>query len=96
MKVIGAKWVPGKGIGLLTLVCFSFGLSDNSDSPLLRVKPISKQIDEGCLTVGVETYEEVFGIPDLIGTFHLIGFNYRDPSLAGRILLSSPNAKQVA
>ena len=44
------------GLLVLILVCPLVVVTDNSDSPALRVKPVSKRIEEGYLTVGVETY----------------------------------------
>lgn len=81
---------------MLTLVYSLVVLADNSDSPALRVKPVSKRIDEGYLTVGVETYgggiwHSWFDRYVLFKAFA----DYRDLSLAGRILLSSSNSKQV-
>ena len=79
-----------------TLVYLLIALADNSDSPALRLKPVSKRIDEGYLTVGVETYGG--------GIWHSWYDRYalfeefsddRDLSLAGKVLLSSSSSKQV-
>jgi aspartyl aminopeptidase len=55
---VGAKWEPGKGVGIIgahTGIHSSANV-DHSDSPVLRLKPASKRIDEGYMSVGVETY----------------------------------------
>ena len=61
------------------------------------MKPVSKRIDEGYLTVGVETYGGGIWHSWFDRCVLCEGFaDDRDLSLAGRILLSSSNSKQVA
>jgi aspartyl aminopeptidase len=70
---------------------------DLIDSPVLRVKPVSKRVDEGYLSVGVETYGGGIWHTwfDRYGLDYGWLVNVRDLSLAGRILLSSSSSKQV-
>lgn len=44
---IGKKWKPGNPVAML---------GAHTDSPCLRIKPVSKKQGEGFLQVGVETY----------------------------------------
>ncbi|KAJ9255368.1 hypothetical protein DTO207G8_3124 [Paecilomyces variotii] len=44
---IGKKWTPGNSISMI---------GAHTDSPVLRIKPVSKKKGEGFVQVGVETY----------------------------------------
>jgi aspartyl aminopeptidase len=53
---VGKKWKPGNGMALL---------GAHTDSPALRIKPVSKKFGENgsYIQVGVETYGGIYTIP---------------------------------
>ncbi|CCK68860.1 aspartyl aminopeptidase KNAG_0B04250 [Huiozyma naganishii CBS 8797] len=76
--VVGGMWAPGNPIAIV---------GGHTDSPTLRIKPISKRTAEGYLQVGVECYGG--------GIWH--SWFDKDLAVAGRVMVSDPETgKTVA
>lgn len=74
--VVGNKWQPGNAIAII---------GAHTDSPVLRIKPLSKRITEKYAQIGVECYGG--------GIWH--SWFDSDLSIAGRVMINDKSSEKI-